>query len=90
MRLYGGLAPYAVGHFLANVLLSVSSFSYLLDESLIWPSPLIRVEKQNMSCGHFLIRLSENGYLDNQKVSEKMQHMAEKLSLRCVEIRGLF
>ena len=40
--------------------------------------------------GHFLIRRAKNGYLDNQKVSEKIQHMAEKLSLRYVEIRGLF
>ena len=40
MRLYGGVPPYAVGHFLAKALLSVSSFSYLLDESLIWPSSL--------------------------------------------------
>ena len=38
----------------------------------------------------FLIRRAKNGYLDNQKVSEKKQHMAEKLSLRYVEIRGLF
>ena len=40
--------------------------------------------------GHFLIRRAKNGHLDNQKVSEKNQHMAEKLSLRYVEIRGLF
>ena len=49
MRLYGARCPYAVGHFLANVLLSVSSFSYLLDESLIWPSPLATCRhSQNM------------------------------------------
>ena len=40
--------------------------------------------------GRFLIRRAKNGYLDNQKVSEKIQHMAEKLSLRYVETRGLF
>ena len=40
--------------------------------------------------GHFLIRRAKFSYLDNQKVSEKIQHMAEKLSLRYVEIRGLF
>ena len=44
----------------------------------------------NANFGHFLIRRVKNGHLDNQKVSEKIQHMAEKLSLRYVEIRGLF
>ena len=43
-----------------------------------------------LSDGHFLIRRAKFSYLDNQKVSEKIQHMAEKLSLRYVEIRGLF
>ena len=40
--------------------------------------------------GHFVIRRAKISYLDNQKASEKIQHMAEKLSLRYVEIRGLF
>ena len=40
--------------------------------------------------GHFLIRLSENGYLDNRYAPENFEHMAEKISLRYVEIRGLF
>ena len=31
---------------------------------IVWPS------------GHFLIRLSENGHLDNQKVSEKIKHIS--------------
>ena len=40
--------------------------------------------------GRFLIRLSENGYLDNRYAPENFEHMAEKISLRYVEIRGLF
>ena len=40
--------------------------------------------------GHFLIRLSENGYLDNRYAPENFEHMAEKISPRYVEIRGLF
>ena len=44
-----GVPPYAVGHFLAKALLSVSSFSYLLDESLIWPSSLDTCRNENMS-----------------------------------------
>ena len=51
------------------------------------PLPLVY---SHLECGHFFIRRAKNGYLDNQKVSEKIQHMAEKLSLRYVEIRGLF
>ena len=42
------------------------------------------------SSGHFLIRLSENGYLDNCDAPENFEHMAEKISPRYVEIRGLF
>ena len=53
MRLYGGGPPYAVGHFLAKALLSVSSFSYLLDESLIYGPLLIRVvTAQHAAGGH--------------------------------------
>ena len=40
--------------------------------------------------GRFLIRLSENGYLGNRYAPENFEHMAEKISLRYVEIRGLF
>ena len=43
-----------------------------------------------VACGHFLIRSSENGYLDNRYAPENFEHMAEKISLRYVEIRGLF
>ena len=43
-----------------------------------------------MSAIFWLIRRAKFSYLDNQEVSEKIQHMAEKLSLRYVEIRGLF
>ena len=40
--------------------------------------------------GHFLIRLSENGHLRNGYAPENFEHMAEKISPRYVEIRGLF
>ena len=40
--------------------------------------------------GRFLVRLSENGHLGSRYAPENFEHMAEKLSLRYVEIRGLF
>ena len=40
--------------------------------------------------GRFLIRLSENWHLGNRYAPENFEHMAEKISLRYVEIRGLF
>ena len=33
-------------------------------------------QREGAQGGHFLIRLSENGYLDNQKVSEKIKHIS--------------
>ena len=40
--------------------------------------------------GRFLIRLSENRHLGNRYAPENFEHMAEKISPRYVEIRGLF
>ena len=42
--------------------------------------------------GRFLItsRLSGSAYLGNCYAPENFEHMAEKISLRYVEIRGLF
>ena len=40
--------------------------------------------------GHFFIWLSENGHLGNRYAPENFEHMAEKISPRYVEIRGLF
>ena len=40
--------------------------------------------------GRFLVRLSENGHLGNRYAPENFEHMAEKISPRYVEIRGLF
>ena len=51
---------------------------------------LKRLAPKRYITGHFVIRRAKISYLDNQKASEKIQHMAEKLSLRYVEIRGLF
>ena len=50
MRLYGGGGPYAVGHFLARVPMGFRTYSQVLFETRSEPSPLIRVEQQNMSC----------------------------------------
>ena len=40
--------------------------------------------------GHFLIRRAKNRHLDSCYAPENFEHMAEKISLRYVEIRGLF
>ena len=40
--------------------------------------------------GHFLIRRAKNRHSDNRYAPENFEHMAEKISLRYVEIRGLF
>ena len=40
--------------------------------------------------GSFLVRLSGFSYLGNRYAPENFEHMAEKISLRYVEIRGLF
>ena len=47
-------------------------------------------QKRQGHDGHFLIRLSENWHLGNRYAPENFEHMAEKISLRYVEIRGLF
>ena len=55
-----------------------------------WGDGAILVHPLGVTGGHFLIRLSENGHLRNRYAPEIFEHMARKISLRYVEIRGLF
>ena len=64
------------------------------------PHPLMRVAAATSASPHrpgstrlygrFLIRLSGFSHLGNRYAPENFEHMAEKISPRYVEIRGLF